>query len=500
MPPEPTVSETETRPTDPLVGRTIAGRYRVVDLISRGAMGKVYRAKHEALGRTVAVKVLQILNAEDHNSTYEARFLKEASTLARLSHPHTVRVYDYGVWEGNTFLVMEFVEGLTLHNLLKRGLVSTAEALRYGMQVAAALHEAHEKGIVHRDLKPSNVLIQEDEHGVGHAKLVDFGLAKELEAQDLELTQSGTILGTPMYVSPEMIRQRAIDRRADIYALGVTLFRCLTGHTPWRKGPTAAVLGAALTQDPRPFSLVAPELRLPRCIEWTVLRCLEKEPNDRFRDMTELSRALKACLMAVEDPDSWDVELSLADGCTVMPEELAITDSFSATMLSAPNIEPLDDEPDVHAATWVVAALVLAAAGMFALGAWMIASSPDRVEAVRTAEAPVSTPAYPPFITEPAPEPIEEVAPVEPPPPRRPVRRVPTRPAPRAPVVSTPPAPEEPPADDATTTDEPELSATTPGDPAPEAPAEEQPVPTPSPAEEPFEVPATDLVDPWGNE
>lgn len=325
--------------TDPYIGELIAGRFRIEAPVSRGAMGAVYRATQEPLGRTVAVKILQIVGSHATMESHRARFLAEASSLARLSHPHTVRVIDYGVWEDHTYLVMEFIRGETLGYLFGRHAVSAQAMLRYAFQIVSALEEAHEEGIIHRDLKPSNVLVHTDATGCGRVKLVDFGLAKVFRSapDEDDITASGTILGTPMYVSPEMIRQEPVDHRADLYAVGILLYRGLTGTYPFPRGEMLDVFAATVRDEPARFSAVAPSLRLPPVVEWTIRHCLAKNPWERFRDARELRRALEVCQIALDDPNGDELRLALDRGRLSLPDDIVASGSGALTRV--PSVE-----------------------------------------------------------------------------------------------------------------------------------------------------------------
>jgi hypothetical protein len=289
---------------DPLVGSTLTGRYRIRRLIAAGATGRVYLADHLALGRPVALKVLARARQD---------LAREASLLARLHHPNTVRVYEHGIEGELAFLAMEYVDGLTLRELLEEGRLEPLRACRIARQICGSLAEAHELGLVHRDLKPANILVAKGPDGDDLVKVVDFGLVEQV-ADAIHTTSEGLLVGTPMFMAPEQIRGRSLDQRCDIYALGVVLYRMLTGTWPYSEGEPAAVLVAHLTETPRPF---APELALPEVLEWTVARCLEKEPAQRFAHARELHRALQLCEAALLDDSGRAVVLELVEGRVV---------------------------------------------------------------------------------------------------------------------------------------------------------------------------------------
>ncbi len=322
-------STTHDSAGDERVGELINDRYLLRKLVARGAMGSVYLADQLPLDRPVAVKVLEPPTDQEDPEKVKIRFFREASTLARLEHPNTVRIYDFGYWGDVPFLVMEYVDGFSLRRLQSNGPIPAIRVVDIAVQICAALREAHGSGVIHRDLKPANILLTRHAGALDVVKVVDFGLAKGFYGQDQELTQNGQVLGTPMYMSPEQIRDDTCDPRSDIYSLGVVLYRSLTGETPFPKGSTAEVLMANLYDAPRPFSAVRPGLDLPPSLEWVVRRCMEKRPEDRFANVAELQKALKACRRALEDPSMRGLQLSVEGGHTVLPEDVNDT-SYSS--------------------------------------------------------------------------------------------------------------------------------------------------------------------------
>ncbi|MEO0606231.1 MAG: serine/threonine-protein kinase [Myxococcota bacterium] len=285
---------------DDRIGTLFAGRYRIRRRIARGSMGVVYEAEQTQLGRPVALKVLSASPLQVSSKDLGARFLREASLLSKLHHPNTVRVFDFGVEDGRSYLVMEFVPGPTLRQIANAGPVDPLRLVRIAWQICGSLAEAHQTGIIHRDLKPANVLIAEDKHGTDVVKVVDFGLVKEVEGA-AEMTAEGLILGTPQFMAPEQIRGRALDQRVDVYAMGVLLFKCLTGEYPFPHTGPAAVLEAHLGQTPRTVAEVAPGLQLPGVLQWTIDRCLAKDRSARFLDAGQLQRSLRLCEASLVD-------------------------------------------------------------------------------------------------------------------------------------------------------------------------------------------------------
>ncbi len=281
---------------DPLIGKVIDNRYRLVSLIARGGMGKVYRAEQAQLNRVVALKLLEIGKNGDQDEEFRRRFMLEAATYARLTHPHTVRIFDYGnTWDDILFIAMEFLDGRTLHHVIKTEAPLSAErTLRIARQICGSLREAHALGLVHRDLKPANVVLTRHGDDDEFVKVLDFGLVKELTG-DSELTSGDAVVGSPSYMAPEQIRADGLDQRTDIYALGVILYACVCGRTPFAGDNSVNVLLAHLNQPPPPLSPNEPALRDSPTLAWLIETCLAKDRASRFADVDELVRALRLC-------------------------------------------------------------------------------------------------------------------------------------------------------------------------------------------------------------
>ena len=265
----------DTTMSDALVGRVLDGRYRVEARIARGGMATVYRALDTRLDRVVALKVMHQLFAE--NDQFVARFIREAKSAARLSHPNVVAVYDQGEDGGYVFLAMEYVQGRTLRDLLReRTRLTPAEALSVLEPVLAALSAAHAAGLVHRDVKPENVLLADD----GRVKVADFGLARA--AANLEATSATSLIGTVAYLSPEQVIRGIADERSDVYSAGVMLFEMLTGRPPY-DGETAVsvALKHAHEDVPPPSSLVS---GIPVAVDMLVARATARDADRRPHD------------------------------------------------------------------------------------------------------------------------------------------------------------------------------------------------------------------------
>src|SRR6266849_5044537 len=270
--------------------------YRLVEKIGSGGMGEVYKAEDTKLGRTVAIKLLPAAVIE--NTTAKRRFLKEAQSVSALNHPNIITIHAIEETEGLDFIVMEYIDGQTLKELIGRdGALPLMKLLDIGIQVADALDAAHEIGLIHRDIKSTNILITRR----GHAKVLDFGLAKivrtiadgvDNEALTLmHLTDEGTVLGTPFYMSPEQTRGEALDSRSDIFSLGCVLHEAATRSLPFSGPSMLAVMHAIATTDPLSPSRVRPEL--PREFDLIVERALAKDRERRYSSASEIAQALR---------------------------------------------------------------------------------------------------------------------------------------------------------------------------------------------------------------
>lgn len=270
---------------NPTVGRTF-GNYEILEEIGRGGMGVVYRARHLDLNRTVALKV--ILANLGSSSVDSARFLAEAETIAQLQHANIVTIHEVGVVGSRPFLALEYVDGGTLEDRLNGNPMAPVLAARYLWQLATAAEHAHERGIIHRDIKPANVLMTSE----GLLKLTDFGLAKRLNIEQQQ-TQTGALLGTPSYMSPEQANsyRQEIGPATDIYGLGVVLYELLTGRVPFVGETYLETLDQVRNHDPVPPRELVP--KIPIDLETICLKCLEKVPKHRYESALKLALDLK---------------------------------------------------------------------------------------------------------------------------------------------------------------------------------------------------------------
>ncbi len=279
------------------------GPYRVLRSLGAGGMGEVLLAEHELIGRKAAIKVLHLDRAEKREAV--DRFFNEARAAAVISDPGIVQIYDFGFSPSGTgYIVMECLEGETLKARLHRvGTLPITDALRIARQIAGSLGAVHAVGIVHRDLKPDNVMMVRDADVPGgeRPKILDFGIAKlEFESTRFK-TRTGAVMGTPLYMSPEQCNDSGkIDHRSDIYSLGCVLYHLLTGQPPFDIAGVGAVISAHMNQMPLPPSAVV--TYLPQLIDQLVMRCLAKDPNERFSSMAEFQGA---CDHAITESARW---------------------------------------------------------------------------------------------------------------------------------------------------------------------------------------------------
>ncbi|MFO0612471.1 MAG: protein kinase [Polyangiaceae bacterium] len=313
-----TAEPAELDPTnDPVFhpGATIDGRYRVERLIGVGGMAKVYRATHVHLGEPCALKVLSPELAQETDVV--ARFLREARLMASFKNPHIVRVHDLGeAIPGRPYFAMELLKGRSLDREIQaRTAFPVGRAVRLIVEACEALVDVHDAGLVHRDIKPENLFIEE-RRGRLHVKLLDFGVTKvRAPGAELDVKATQGLVGTPLYMSPEQIQTAPIDPRADVWALGVVLYELVVGETPFEADQLLDILQRVLTAKP-----IAPSERrpsVPRGLDAVILRCLEKDPTDRFPDVRELQLALKPFVAPTGD------RFSVPDTRASIPESRA---------------------------------------------------------------------------------------------------------------------------------------------------------------------------------
>ena len=362
-------TETYDEAVDPMIGRVLSGLYKVDSRIGEGGMGTVYMAIHVHLGRSFAVKVLSEKVAANKQAV--DRLLMEAKAASSIDHDNIVDVVSFDATEdGKVFLVMEMLEGISLADIVEQGPMRLERALPIAYQVCEALHAAHARGIVHRDLKPDNVFIV-SKANADFVKVLDFGISKvkTAEAEQVRMTRTGQLVGTPLYMSPEQAKGEAdVDRRADIYALGVMLFEMLSGAPPF-EGTNYFQLLWKHGNEPAP-SLRDRRADLPLPLTETIQRALNKDPADRFQTMAEFEAALMAAAPEVSTHPSRLV--------SVPPRVLVAPSNDTPLPMPARRVPPL----------WGAVAAVLLVAG--ASAAWWIQR-----------EEPPMAPVAPPLRVEP---------------------------------------------------------------------------------------------------
>jgi serine/threonine-protein kinase len=290
----------------PEAGATI-GEFSLIRLLGKGGMAEVWLAEQHSLKRNVALKLLKPeLTSDD---TYVKRFQAEAKAAGGLSHSNIVQVYSVGQADGRHFIAQEYVQGSTLKSFLQRkGALDMQTALHIMRQAASALQAAAERGIVHRDIKPENIMLTRK----GEVKVADFGLAQLMGGERLNLTQEGTTMGTPLYMSPEQVNGQKLDQRSDIYSFGVTCYHMLAGETPFRGESAIAVAMQHLQNTPRDLAARRPDL--PKAMCEVVHRMLAKNPDDRYPNAQKVLSDLKKLAKSLKDDGvAEDIELKLFD-------------------------------------------------------------------------------------------------------------------------------------------------------------------------------------------
>lgn len=267
---------------------TQLGRYKVLDELGRGAMGIVYKAEDPILDRPLAIKTIFIPVDEEDRIEYEARFNQEARAAGRLAHPGIVTIYDVGREGEMVYMAMELLDGVDLAARAEQQRFSVAETLDVAAQVAEALAFAHDRGVVHRDIKPPNIMIIEKDR----VKLMDFGIAR-MRQSDLK-TQTGVMLGTPRYMSPEQVSGRPTDHRSDIFSLGTVLYEMLTGSKLYAGGDPSEVMYNVVNLQPVPPSYI--NRQVPPMLDLVVAKALQKDPDARYQDTHQFASDLRACL------------------------------------------------------------------------------------------------------------------------------------------------------------------------------------------------------------
>jgi serine/threonine-protein kinase len=362
-----------SQPTDPPQNAPVVlgGRYEIHRRIARGGMAEVFLARDQALDRPVAVKILFPEFATD--PSFVERFRREAQAAANLTHPNIVGVYDWGAESGTYYIVMEYVDGQPLSEVLRgAGPLHPRRAAEIAFEVAGALGFAHQRGVVHRDVKPGNVLISTN----GVAKVTDFGIARAISSGADELTQAGSVMGTAAYFSPEQAQGFPVDARSDLYSLGVVLFETLCGRPPFAgESPVSIAYKHVQEAPPRPSTLIG---GIPPGLEAIVLKLLAKDPDLRYRSADDLRADLRRWLdgvptIAESEQGIGDATVAMATVAPPVIEELAPTTVARPVTAAAPIAnEDLDYEEEAprRNGAFIAVSLVLLAA-LIGLGVWV---------------------------------------------------------------------------------------------------------------------------------
>jgi len=320
----------------------VDGRYRIIGRLGSGGMADVYRAEDTQLGREVALKLLYRRFAEDDE--FVERFRREASSAAGLQHPNVVQVFDRGAWDGTYYIAMELLRGRNLKQIVREhGALDPVLAVEIVMQILKAARFAHRRGVVHRDIKPHNVIVDDE----GRAKVTDFGIAR---AGASDMTETGSIMGTAQYLSPEQAQGHPVDARADLYSIGIVLYELLTGALPFDAESSVTIALKQVSEDPVPPMRLNPAV--PPGLDAVVLRALRKEPAERFQDADAFMAALEAALAG------------------------RYTETVAAVY--APPVAALEEEERRNWGRVAMIVLAVLALAALAIGAWLLIT-PEKV-------------------------------------------------------------------------------------------------------------------------
>ena len=321
---------TDSQNLDPLLGKVLEGRYSVDELIARGGMATVYRGTDLRLGRTVALKVLGGVLVNDPD--FVDRFTQEARATAALTHPNVVAVHDQGISEGFPFLVMEFVQGRTIREIMAQsGPFTSAHALEIISSVLAGLSSAHDAGFVHRDIKPENVLITHD----GHIKVTDFGLARVINDTPVSDSTGAVLLGTMAYLSPEQVQQLAVDQRSDVYSCGILLYEMVTGLVPFTGSSPLEVAYQHVNSSVSAPSSIQPDV--PPAVDHLVLAATRKSPTERIQSAREFRDGVVRAISAVPRAEALTTALPLQNTQVIPSPVRGAHRATGAVPLQKPN-------------------------------------------------------------------------------------------------------------------------------------------------------------------
>jgi serine/threonine-protein kinase len=398
-------------PPDPLIGKVLDGRYLVEKVLGEGGMGIVYRAKHTALGKSLAVKVLRAEVSKDQEIV--ARFRQEARSATEIGNEHIIDISDFGALpDGSTYFVMEFLDGIALTKAMENDRpVPAARTIRIAKQICTALGAAHEAGIVHRDLKPDNIYLVKRSEDKDFVKVLDFGIAKVGGATS-KLTRAGQVFGTPHYMSPEQCAGTNVDQRTDIYALGVILYEMACGRVPFDADNLMGILTKHLYENPIPPRELPPPTDVPAGLESVILKALSKKPETRYQTMAEVRADLERLEQGVTPQAVMDAVDRASGGGAMGAREGTQRTGLAMGV----------GEPDGYAEKKKSSMLPIALGGVFVLllvvggiGAFVMSGAGETPRPPTVATAPVPIPLVPVPVVPPVP--ANPVAPVGTPPP-----------------------------------------------------------------------------------
>jgi serine/threonine protein kinase len=460
------------------------GKYEIKRTLGRGAMGIVYEGWDPIIARRVAIKTVKLPENADDPETEEAlaRFRREAQAAGRLTHPNIVGVFDYGETNDLAYIVMEFVDGPPLKSLLDREeRFALTDAIRVMEDLLAGLQFSHERGVVHRDIKPANVMLT----SAGQVKIADFGIAR---IESSSMTQAGTLLGTPAYMSPEQFMGQVVDARTDIYSSGVLLYQLLTGERPFEGGLSAIMHKALNTEPPAPSQL---SVTAPPAMDAVVRKAMAKRPEDRFASANAFAEAVRTALanpVPVAEPESEDEATMVASPPPAAAVPAPVREARPATAIPASAVASRPATRSQAPMVLIAAIVLLAVVG--GGGWWFLLRSPAIEKTAEVTPPPVK-PGAPPVIASATPSPASQSSTAAPIQPTAPTASQPVQPPP---VATNPPQP--PPV-----SLQPPASASQPPAASSQPPASSQPAVTPaeqSPpsASQPIQVPPAATTQP----